>query len=159
MLRGEKDTHRQYAYAMHNNIPEGPAYPIRAITDGEFRYIRNLVPDDIYIEKHVMGIQGKGDLNNPYWPTWVANSWDQPEIYRLVKRYLHRPAEELYHTAADPYEMTDLAKDPKHQETLKRLSTELDRWLTEQADPGIPEDTHEAHQAAKKGNHLYFPKP
>jgi len=159
VLRGEKDTHRQYAYAMHNNIPEGPAYPIRAISDGEFRYIRNLVPDDIYIEKHVMGIQGKGDLNNPYWPTWVANSWDQPEIYHLVKRYMHRPAEELYHTSADPYEMTDLAKDPKHQETLKRLSTELDRWLTEQADPGIPEDTHEAHQAAKKGNHLYFPKP
>ena len=37
---------------MHNNLPEGPRYPIRSITDGRFRYIRNLLPQELYIEKH-----------------------------------------------------------------------------------------------------------
>ena len=106
-----------------------------------------------------MGLQGNGDLNNPYWGTWVAHSESHPEIYRLVKRYVSRPAEELYHTADDPYEATNLAGDPRHAEIKARLSAELDRWLAAQGDPGIPQDTHEAHQAAVRGEHLYFPRP
>ncbi len=159
VLLGQKDSHRTYAYGVHNNFPEGSPYPIRTVTDGEFRYIRNLTPDEIYIEKHVMGIQGGAALNNPYWPTWVANTWDNPAIYRLVKRYITRPAEELYHTSEDGFEMTNLAADPRHAAVRKKLSAELDRWLAEQGDPGAVQDTPEAHQAAKKGQHLYFTKP
>ena len=69
-----------------------------------------------------------------------------------------RPAEELYHTAADPYEMTNLAADPRHARIQAQLSAELDRWLAEQGDPGIPQDTHEAHHAAQRGEHRYVPK-
>jgi uncharacterized sulfatase len=47
VLRGEKATHREFAYAAHNNIPEGPAYPVRSITDGQWRYIRNLTPQSL----------------------------------------------------------------------------------------------------------------
>jgi uncharacterized sulfatase len=157
VLRGTELTHRSFAYGAHNNIPEGPAYPIRTVSDGQWRYIRNLTPDDLYIEKHVMGLQGGGALKNPYWPTWVGAAWDQPAVYRLVKRYMSRPAEELYHTSADPYEMTNLAADPRHAEVRARLSIELDLWLAAQGDPGIPQDSHEAHRAAKQGKHRYFP--
>lgn len=158
VLRGEKQTHRDYAYAAHNNIPEGPAYPIRSVTDGEWRYIRNLLPEEIYIEKHLMGLMGGATSHNPYWSSWMATSLDNPTTYTLVKRYIRRPAEQLYHTAADPAEMTDLAADPQHTAIKAKLSAELDRWLSTQGDPGIPLDTHAAHQAAKKGDHLYFPK-
>jgi N-sulfoglucosamine sulfohydrolase len=159
VLRGEKDNHRQYAYGVHNNIPEGPAYPIRTISDGEFRYIRNLTPDEIYIEKHLMGFQGGAASHNPYWPTWLANAWNQPETYRLVKRYMNRPAEELYHTASDPYEMANLAADPKLEPVRQRLSKQLDLWLAGQGDPGALLDSHEAQQAARRGEHLYLSKP
>jgi uncharacterized sulfatase len=37
---------------------------------------------------------GAGGLNNPYWATWVENTWHKPRIYDLVSRYLHRPVEE-----------------------------------------------------------------
>lgn len=157
VLNGETDSHRRYVYGLHNNIPEGPAYPIRTVSDGDYRYIRNLSPGEIYIEKHIMGVQGAGKLNNPYWPTWVASSWNNPRSYKLVKRFITRPAEELYHTAKDPAEMTNLASDPAYSEVRIRLAAELDRWLASQGDPGIPQDTHEAHQAAKAGQHLYFP--
>lgn len=149
-LRGG-ESRRTFAYGMHNNIPEGPPYPIRTVTDGTWRFIRNLSPDCLYIEKHLMGPK------NLYWPTWLNTSWDRPETYALIHRYMRRPAEELYHTAADPYELTNLAGDPRHAKIQARLSAELDRWMKDQGDPGAPLDTLEAWQASKDGRHLYGP--
>lgn len=157
VLLGKSATHREYTYGMHNNIPEGPAYPIRSVFDGEYRYIRNLTPDAIYIEKHLMGLLGGGAETNPYWPTWVAEAWDHPRTLRLVTRYMRRPPEELYHTAKDAYEMHNLAEDPHYAERKARLRRELDRWMESQGDPGAAQDTHEAIQAARRGEHLYGP--
>jgi uncharacterized sulfatase len=159
VLRGENDAHREFAYAAHNNIPEGPAYPVRSVTDGEWRYIRNLAPGEIFIEKHLMGLLGGATIHNAYWSSWMATAGENPATYQLVKRYMHRPAEELYHTAADPAEMTNLAGQPGHAAVQKKLSAELDRWLAEQGDPGITQDTPEAHQAGKRGQHRPFTKP
>ncbi|MBE0534150.1 MAG: sulfatase [Phycisphaerae bacterium] len=155
VLSGDKSAHRRFVCGMHNNIPEGPAYPIRTITDGTYRYIRNLTPDEIYIEKHLMGWTGDGQLNNPYWATWVAEAWNNERTYNLVKRYMHRPPEQLYRTADDPYEMNDLANDPTRASVKARLSAELDQWMKSQGDPGAAQDTHEAIQASRKNKHLY----
>lgn len=157
VLLGKKQTHRDFAYGCHNNVPEGPSYPVRTVSDGTWRYIRNLSPDEIYIEKHLMGSHGKGDLNNPYWATWVWSSGANAHTYKLVKRYTHRPAEELYRTAADGYEMTNLAGNPEYQAIKQRLSAELDRWMESQGDPGAAQDTTQALEAARKGQHLYAP--
>jgi uncharacterized sulfatase len=157
VLVGEAQQHRQYVYGIHNNVPEGPPYPIRTISDGEFRYIRNLRPEEVYIEKHLMGSTGDGKLNNPYWATWVWSAWDDPKTYHLVKRYTRRPAEELYCTAEDPFELTNLAADADSVAVKQRLSTELERWMASQGDPGAAEDTREALQASRRGEHLYVP--
>lgn len=155
VLLGKESEHRKFVYGMHNNIPEGPAYPVRTVSDGRYRYIRNLTPDEIYIEKHLMGWEGKGELNNPYWATWIRDAWNDPNTYNLVKRYMHRPAEQLYNTTKDPYELKNLATDPEFSTIKSRLSAELDRWMKEQGDPGAPQDTHQAIQAARQGKHLY----
>ncbi len=157
VLMDKTSRHRKYVYGMHNNIPEGPAYPVRTISDGKYRYIRNLTPDEIYIEKHLMGWSGKGELNNPYWATWIRDAWNDPKTYHLVKRYMRRPAEQLYHTANDPYELNNLVADPAVADIKARLSAELDRWMKQQGDPGAPQDTHEAIQAARRGEHMYGP--
>lgn len=157
VLIGTKSGHRQFVYGVHNNIPEGPPYPIRSVCDGRFRYIRNLTSGEIYIEKHIMGVSGNGSLNNPYWPTWVWDASNSPHTYNLVKRYTRRPPEELYETTKDPFEMTNLAQDPAYAETKSRLGAELDRWLASQGDPGAPEDSDGAIEAARKGRHIYFP--
>ncbi len=159
VLLGDKSTHREFVYGMHNNIPEGPAYPIRTISDGQYRYIRNLSPDEIYIEKHLMGWSGQCKLNNPYWSTWIREAWTNPHTYDMVKRYMHRPAEQLYNTAEDPYEMTNLAADPAFSAVKEVLRTELDRWMRAQGDPGAPQDTHQAIQAARRGAHMYGTAP
>ncbi|MBC8354644.1 MAG: sulfatase [Planctomycetes bacterium] len=157
VLVGERTTHREFAYGMHNNLPEGPSYPIRTVTDGTYRYIRNLRPDELYIEKHLMGTRGDGALNNPYWATWVWNSQTDPQTYALVKRYMMRPSEQLYHTAVDPYEMKNLATDSTSRPILSRLAEALDRWMRSQGDPGAPQDTMESLTAARRGKHRFVP--
>ena len=153
-LLGKKQTHRRFVYGVHNNIPEGPPYPIRSVNDGEYHYIRNLLPDEIYIEKHLMGVRGNGALNNPYWGTWIWDSWNTPRSYRLVKRFMHRPAEQLYHVADDPYEMNNLAGDNTGQAPGQAARG------TGSVDEGAERsrrrvDTPEAIKASKEGRHLH----
>jgi len=140
ILRGQKDSHRKYAYFMHNNIPEGPAYPIRSVTDGEYHYIRNLNSENLYIEKHLMT---RMPLNK-YWPSWVFQSTTNQETLNLVNRYMKRPFEELYDTKTDPNEMKNLAGELSLKNTKTSLSSQLDLWMKQQGDPGIKMDSYEA---------------
>ena len=155
VLRGQSDRHRGFVYGMHNNYPEGPPYPIRSVGDGEWRYIRNLSPQKLYIEKHLMG----RTEHNPYWGSWVFSATENPKHLRLVERFISRPAEELYHTAQDRFEMTNLAADPAHAETKARLAAALDKILKDQLDPGVPLDTPEAFDAAKSLKPSFPGKP
>ncbi|MEM6778134.1 MAG: sulfatase [Planctomycetota bacterium] len=155
VLSGRAKAHREFAFAMHNNLPEGPKYPIRSVTDGQFHYIRNLLPQEIYIEKHLMG---GGRHNNPYWATWMgADPLKQPDVYELTKRYLSRPAEELYRLTDDPYEMQNLAGQRELAGVQESLSKTLDAWMASQSDPGSDVDTVAALQASRRGQHLYGP--
>lgn len=155
VLRGEKATHRQFAFAIHNNFPEGTPYPVRSISDGKYRYIHNLTPESLYIEKHLMGLLGGSAAHNAYWSSWMATASENSDTRRLVQRYMLRPTYELYHTAADPAEMKNLAADPAYAQIQKQLRDELDRWLQSQSDPGIAIDTAEAHAAAKRGEPIF----
>jgi len=155
VLKGTTDVHRKYVYGMHNNFPEGPPYPTRTISDGVHRLILNLRPDDLFIEKHLMGLKGNAVLNNPYWATWVRDAWIKPNIYSLIKRYQSRPPLSFYNTSQDPYEMNDLAGDPKYADQINIMKKELLSWMKVEGDPGVELDTPEAHQAAKEGKHLF----
>ncbi|HYF37963.1 MAG TPA: hypothetical protein VD994_21855 [Prosthecobacter sp.] len=48
----------------------------------------------------------------------------------------HGPCEELYDTETDPHEISNLIDSPKpeHRDTLLRLRTALDTWITETGD-------------------------
>lgn len=104
-----------------------------------------------------MGSQGDGSLNNPYWATWVWSSQTEPETYALVKRYTLRPPEQLYCTANDPYEMTNLVSEARSTDVIKRLAAALDKWMNSQGDPGSQQDTMESLTAARQGRHRFVP--
>jgi N-sulfoglucosamine sulfohydrolase len=67
VLTGSKTTHRDVAYGIHNNRPEGPAYPIRAIRDTRYKLVLNLSPDSVYYNKYMMNPA----LKNSYWNSWL----------------------------------------------------------------------------------------
>ena len=150
VLHDKKSTHRQYAYFMHNNNPEGPPYPIRSVSDGMYHYIRNLRPENLYIEKHLMARM----TPNEYWLSWIFESPNDERTYNLVMRYMKRPAEELYRIDTDPEEMNNLIGNQDLSDVKKRLSDELDTWMREQGDPGAEIDTKEVWTNASKGNHF-----
>jgi N-sulfoglucosamine sulfohydrolase len=154
VLLGRTDRHREYAYSMHNNVPEGSPYPIRSITDGTYHYIRNLTPERLYIEKHIMS----GQLPpSTYWSTWMwdaGNATEDQHSYQMVCRFMKRPAEELYRMDTDPYEFDNLAEDDMYQDVKKRLSSQLDHWLIQERDPGKSIDTFDEVEAAFSGNHF-----
>lgn len=150
VLLGKTDHHRNYAYFMHNNVPAGPPYPIRSVTDGKYHYIRNLRPELLNIQKHMMSGMGE----NHYWSSWLFYASDNNHTLRMVNRTMNRPKEQLYRMDKDPYEMKNLSKDPEYSRIKKRLSDELSRWMKIQGDPGALLDTREQWQAAKEGNHF-----
>ena len=59
-----------------------------------------------------------------------------PKAARLVKRYLNRPAEELYDLSKDPYELNNLAGREKQAKVKARLKQQLQDWMTSQGDLG-----------------------
>tara|TARA_S200000501_G_scaffold353805_1_gene373915 strand:- start:7601 stop:8995 length:1395 start_codon:yes stop_codon:yes gene_type:complete len=140
VLKGKKNTHRNFVYFMHNNVPEGPSYPIRSVSDGEYHYIRNLKADKLFIEKHLMT---RMPLNK-YWPSWVFASTENKDIMKLVNRYMKRPSEELYHLETDPNELNNLIKKSSLKSIQRHLSNQLDLWMKSQGDLGIELDFYEA---------------
>lgn len=131
VLQGEKTEHRQWAYGVHNNVPEGTPYPIRTIRNDEYKLIMNLSPEATYFEKHLMG-------NGPtsYWKTWVRDAKNNTTAKYWVDRYLTRPEIELYDTNVDPWELNNLASDPKMQPVILKLKKELFAWMKKQGDTG-----------------------
>jgi len=147
VLKGEAEEHREFVYGMHNNVPEGPGYPIRSVANRDYRYIENLTPDALYIEKH---IAGKHE-HNPYYSSWWFRSGQDPHAYAMLHRYSSRPPVELYKRSEDPFELKNVVDDPEMAVVKDQLAAELARWMGEQGDPGAELDTKEALQHARSG--------
>lgn len=150
VLNNKTDKHRDFVYFMHNNIPEGPSYPIRAVSNGTYTYIRNLAPENIYIEKHVMGTLRW----HKYWPSWVYEADTNEQANFLLNRYQKRPKEELYHLPTDPENFKNLIGKKELRKIKKQLSEKLDLWMEKQQDPGATLDQQEYQEASKIGDHI-----
>ena len=122
---------------MHNNIPEDSPYPIRSVTDGTYHYIRNLTPDTIYIEKHLI----RQNQWHQYWPTWIIDSTFSERTCLLVNCCMHRPHEQLYYLCDNPFEITNSAGQSKYVKVKQQLSDKHDSWLKNQGDLGAEIDT------------------
>ena len=48
-----------------------------------------------------------------------------------------RPAEELYDTTADPFQIRNLSDDPAHSRTLRANATRGSEWMTRIGDQGL----------------------
>ena len=108
---------------------------MRSVRTKDFKYIRNFLPNRPYLQpcayKDAKSIlialreyHKAGKLNDV-----------QSLLFREV-----RPPEELYDIHADPYEINNLANNPKFAGTLKIMRNRLDTWMVETDDKGrVPE--------------------
>lgn len=146
VLLDKKDAHRTYAYGMHNNVPEGPPYPIRTIRSAAYRYIRNLTPAAEYVEKHMEVPKKWGD----YWESWKKAAKTDSHARKMYQRFRRRPAEELYRSNEDVYELKNLADDPRYAAITAKLRAALERWMRDEGDPGAARDDRAVLEANRR---------
>lgn len=133
VLKGEKKNTREFAYGIHNNIPEGTRYPIRSIRNKQYKLIYNMLSDSLYYVKYLMS-QGEGAKIFNSWKK-VAENDKHAQI--LVDRIVKHPEFELYDLKNDPNELTNIADNPKNIKVLDLLKEKLFIWMKEQGDIGI----------------------
>lgn len=138
VLTGRVQAHRKYLYGIHTNlgIIGGEPYPIRSIRDERYTLIRNLLWKDPY--KNVLNNTAAGRRMMRDWRMAADNG--NTRAAQRIAAYDARPAVELYDRETDPFEMTNLAEDPKLAAVRKRLEAELDRWMAEQGDTGLDKE-------------------
>lgn len=120
---------------------------IRTVRDERYRYIRNFTPDTPFLAPM--------RYKETQYPVWnllkalhAAGKLTPPQDFLCQPRM---PEEELYDLQADPWETHNLATDPAHQETLKRLRGVLEKWIEEANDQGrTPEQVPPAVPVGKK---------
>jgi len=132
VLKGKLNKHRDYAFGIHNNIPEGPAYPIRSIRDTKYKLLQNLSADENYYIKYMMNPKKE----NSVWMSWVRKGEKSKEAKKLYKRIEKRPDLEFYDLEKDPYELNNLVNEPKYADKIDEFDSRLKQWMKKQGDKG-----------------------
>lgn len=116
---------------------------MRAVTDGQYRYIRNFMPHLIY-----------GQHLNYLWHMRSTQVWEQ--LYEegacegTEKLFWEpKPMEELYDTRIDPDEVNNLAGDPEYAAVLNRMRSALVDWMKRIHDPGLVPEAEMLDRAGK----------
>lgn len=138
VLLGKSQRARQYAYGIHNNIPEGNPYPIRSIRDTRYKLIVNLTPDQDYYNRFMMNENQKD--RNSVWFSWTAQATTNPDAKRITERFVKRPAIEFYDTQNDPWEFNNLAANPAYKDRIEQYQQKLQEWMKQQGDAGATLD-------------------
>jgi arylsulfatase A-like enzyme len=142
VIQGETETHRDATFSLNTGDKDMNRSPARAVRTAKYKYILNLLPQDIF-KTHITDAGGEDGLF--YWRSWekLAAGGDA-HAKEVIERYRHHPAEELYDVEADPYELKNLAADPAHAQTLEELRQKLKEWRLQQGEDlakvPMPED-------------------
>ena len=127
---------RRYIFAARDRCDE-TVDRIRCVRTKRFKYIRNFYPDRPYTQ-----FNAYKKLQYPVL-TLMEVLHKQGKLTPEQERFMSptRPEEELYDLENDPYELHNLAGDPRYQDVLRELRGALERWMEETNDQGaLPED-------------------
>ncbi len=91
----------------------------------------NLNPDVTWTT-HFTKVPGIPGSHKEVWDSWVEKGKTDRQAAALVNVIEHHPAEELYDTEADPFELKNRVADPALKPVLERLRGQLNQWRVEQ---------------------------
>jgi arylsulfatase A-like enzyme len=142
----DKYKKKEYAFSSRDRCDETTEI-IRTVRTQKYRYIRNFLSyrphaqrnqykDGKEISKHMRELYNDGKLNEL-----------QSRFYQST-----RPVEELYDVVNDPYQINNLATNPKHTKTLDNLRSVLYNWMGETNDQGLIPEPYLEELGKKYGN-------
>jgi arylsulfatase A-like enzyme len=122
---------RTHIFAARDRMDES-VDRMRAVRTPQWKYIRNYYPATPYMQHNA--------YKEKQYPTWnlvkqlAAEGKLTPEAALFAAPT--KPIEELFDLGADPWEVRNLAGDPKHAAKLRELRALVDAWVVESGDKG-----------------------
>lgn len=120
VLRGKRNEFRQEIFASHTGDGEMNRFPQRCVRDLRYKYVLNLHPDRRWTT-HFTLVSGIPESHKDLYDTWRERARTDPAAARLIDTLERHPAEELYDTQKDPWELDNLAARPEMAPVLARL--------------------------------------
>jgi arylsulfatase A-like enzyme len=129
-LGSQTGTPRDAVFAARDRVDESYDM-IRSVRTKDYLYIRNYYPNTQFpiwvpylsnmpIYKEMLRLDAEGKLTGPQ-KSWMAYS---------------RPPEELYDVKADPFQIKNMANDPRYASVLEDLRNRHKKWTIETGDMG-----------------------
>ena len=143
VLKGQTDRHKDYVFGqtttrgINNGVDN---FPIRTVRGERYRLIWNLNSASEY--------RNNAMTKDFYLSMRAAADSGEEPARSLLSAYERRPEWELYDCVADPLERDNLAADPEHASTVKRLKAQLDAWMEAQGDRGIETEMEAIYRGA-----------
>jgi N-sulfoglucosamine sulfohydrolase len=145
IMKGLKKSNREEVYLERERhclcrIDEGmlAGYPMRALRDHEFLYIKNFRPNRSPAgDESIPGTPSVyGDVDGgPSKALLIDNKDDVALKYYFDLSFGKRPGEELYDIKNDPFQLKNLAGNIAYQDILKKMNNKLLGWMEKENDP------------------------
>jgi uncharacterized sulfatase len=148
VLLGKAKEHKKYVFGEMTTrgiINASEHFGIRSIRSSRFKYVWNFTPDIKF--------------QNACTKSGIFKSWQEKAVADAdaadkVRRYEHRPSEELYDITKDQYEWSNLADDPEYARVKAGLRRRLLEWMEAMGDKGQQTELkafeHQAKNMSKK---------
>jgi N-sulfoglucosamine sulfohydrolase len=128
LLLGAEASWRRYLFTEFHLHSAHNFYPQRTVTDGRFKLIQNLLPNEVN--------PGYDYAVNRFFPDFETAFSSAPDhIQRAYQTMRQPPQFELYDLQKDPFEFTNLANQACFAQDLSRLQKELYQWRKSTQDP------------------------
>ncbi|MFL3007352.1 MAG: sulfatase [Candidatus Neomarinimicrobiota bacterium] len=121
---------RKYIHAAADRFDEHYDM-IRAVRDNRYKYLKNFNPEKPYY----LPLEYREKMDSMQ-ELLIMNQNGQLDNLQLLWFRDEKPEEELFDTYSDPYELRNLADDPKYQDKLYELRKECSEWMKEVNDKG-----------------------
>jgi N-sulfoglucosamine sulfohydrolase len=127
---------RDYVFGARDRIDDTPDR-VRTVRDARFKLIRNFEPERPCLQR-----MAYAEVSNPTYNR-MRRLYAEGKLNAVQRKFMaaSRAPEELYDLQTDPFELRNLAADPRHRATLDRLRAVLAAWLKDTRDESAaPED-------------------
>jgi arylsulfatase A-like enzyme len=126
---------RRYVFASRDFHDGADFDTSRMVRDARFHYVRNFIPHVGWDAIQYSWQKAPHMLQQ--WRQSAESGKLKPDTRQACFFRRTKPVEELYDARNDPFQMRNLASDPRHQETLQRMRAECERWMVENRDLGL----------------------
>jgi uncharacterized sulfatase len=146
VLLGKAKEHKEYVFGEMTTrgiINGSEHFGIRSIRSRRFKYVWNFTPETKF---------QNACTKSSIFKSWRDKATSNSDAADKVRRYEHRPSEELYDITEDQYEWNNLANVPKYAKVKAELRRRLLQWMKAMGDKGQQTEMEAFEHQAKNRN-------